>query len=104
MPTVRLAASWSSDNPEVATVGYYGGVMAHSVGTCMITATYGDITASLEITVLGTAGFDNISSVSETFTIFNINGILLKRHATQEDIDALAPGLYIISGKKVLIR
>lgn len=36
--------------------------------------------------------------------IFNMQGICLKRNASQEDIDALAPGLYIIGNRKILIK
>lgn len=36
--------------------------------------------------------------------IFNLQGICLKRNATAEDVNALQPGLYIIAGKKVLVK
>ena len=42
---------------------------------------------------------------SETlYDVFNLNGQLVKRQANQSDIDALTPGLYIIGGKKILVR
>ena len=36
--------------------------------------------------------------------IFNLQGVCLKRDATQEDIEALTPGIYIIGGKKVVVK
>ncbi len=36
--------------------------------------------------------------------IYNLQGVCLKRDATQEDVDNLTPGLYIIGGKKVLVK
>ena len=36
--------------------------------------------------------------------ICNLQGVCLKRNASQDDIDALAPGLYIIAGEKVLVK
>lgn len=36
--------------------------------------------------------------------IYNIQGVLIKRNATSEDIRSLAPGLYIIRGKKIIVR
>lgn len=36
--------------------------------------------------------------------IYNFQGICLKRNATQHDIDSLAPGLYIIGSKKVIVK
>lgn len=36
--------------------------------------------------------------------IYNLQGICIKRNATEEDVKALAPGLYIIAGKKVIVK
>lgn len=36
--------------------------------------------------------------------IYNLQGVCLKRNASQSDIDALPPGIYIIGGKKMIIR
>ena len=42
------------------------------------------------------------SDYYENFSIFNLQGICLKQNATQNDIDAIPPGFYIINGKKIL--
>jgi len=54
-------------------------------------------------------GIDSISGDSNADIvrpndIYNLQGIMIKRNATQADIDNLAPGLYIIAGKKVLVK
>ncbi|MDE5722621.1 MAG: leucine-rich repeat domain-containing protein [Paramuribaculum sp.] len=36
--------------------------------------------------------------------VYSINGMLIKRAATDDDIAGLAPGIYIIGGKKVLVN
>ncbi len=36
--------------------------------------------------------------------IYTMQGVLLKRNASAEDVKALAPGLYIVGGKKVLVK
>lgn len=36
--------------------------------------------------------------------IYNLQGILLKENATLEDIQSLAPGFYIVGGKKIIVR
>ena len=36
--------------------------------------------------------------------IFNLQGVCIKNNAMQSDIDALAPGIYIIRGKKVMVK
>lgn len=49
----------------------------------------------------------NVSTVSvdnEVINIYNAQGICLKRNASEEDVDALTPGLYIIGKHKVIVR
>lgn len=41
------------------------------------------------------------SSINDIYTL---QGVCVKRNATQTDVDALTPGLYIIAGKKVIIK
>lgn len=36
--------------------------------------------------------------------IYNLQGVCLKRNASQDDVDALSPGLYIVGGKKVFVK
>ncbi len=59
--------------------------------------------------------YENIASIEEVEynsfdkancfnDIFTLQGVCVKRNATQEDVKALAPGLYIIAGKKVLVK
>ncbi|MCH5227155.1 MAG: hypothetical protein J1F16_04980 [Muribaculaceae bacterium] len=45
-----------------------------------------------------------VSSTSQLFNIYNLKGVMLKHNATHEDINNLAPGLYIIDGRKVLVK
>lgn len=50
---------------------------------------------------------DSISAVEATeqlLDIYNAAGILVLRSATAEQIRALAPGLYIVKGKKLIVR
>lgn len=36
--------------------------------------------------------------------VFNLNGEPVMRNATQEGINSLSPGIYIIGGKKVMVK
>lgn len=47
---------------------------------------------------------DAIISGSEKVTVHTLDGILLDDDATAEEIDALAPGIYLINGKKILVK
>ncbi len=48
---VTYTASWSSSNPQVATVDQYGLVKAVAIGTAQITASMGGVSASTTVTV-----------------------------------------------------
>ena len=41
---------------------------------------------------------------AELYDVFNLDGQLVKRRASQSDIDALSPGIYIIGGRKVIVK
>lgn len=106
---------WTSSDPKIATVDNDGVVTIHNMvkGTAEITAhtLYDDVVASVTVTSDGwssadTIGFDKDGSagVDRPNDVYNMQGILLKRDASQDAIDALTPGFYIIGGKKVLVK
>ena len=107
---------WESSNPAVATVDNNGLVTFTDAteGTAEITAKtlYDGVVASATVTAEGTLGIDGIifdandgaaDSVRPN-DIYNLQGVCLKRNASQADVDALAPGFYIVGGKKVLVK
>lgn len=47
---------------------------------------------------------DNSKNSIISNDIYNLQGICLKRNATEEDLRSLTPGLYIIGGRKVIIQ
>lgn len=53
--------------------------------------------------VNNTAGINNIG-VSETAVVYNIQGNVILSNANNDDIKNLPAGLYIVNGKKVLVR
>ncbi len=107
---------WESSNPEVATVDNNGLVTFTDAteGTAEITAKtlYDGVVASATVTAEGTLGIDGVIFDSNDGAadsvrpndIYNLQGVCLKRNASQADVDALAPGFYIVGGKKVLVK
>lgn len=109
---------WESSNTNVATVNINGEVtILRNIGNCKITAKtlYADGpvgTAELKIHSSGVT----VVPVDEPFEacdaessdrpndIFTLQGVCLKRNATQADLDALTPGLYIVAGKKLIVK
>lgn len=61
-----------------------------------------EITASWTVSA-NASGIEGISA-DDTFTVFTIDGKLLHKNAGIEAVSSLESGLYIINGKKVLVR
>jgi len=108
---------WRSTNPAFATVDYYGNVTIHDSnasdnGGCEIIAEtlYADAPVAKVAFKQGESGIEDIvvdsdaSEINCYTDIYNMQGICLKRNASQDDVNALAPGLYIVGGKKVLVK
>lgn len=52
-----------------------------------------------------TTGVNDITVDTENINdVYNIQGICIRRNATQADIDALPAGIYIINGRKVVVN
>ena len=111
---------WSSTNPEVATVDNDGLVTivgTSNSGECKIIAETlydTDKVATFDVKsdtsgifeIVAEEGFENFvgSEVEFANDIFTLEGVCLKRNATKDNIDALAPGIYIVAGKKVIVK
>ncbi len=109
---------WRSSNPDVATVDNEGNVTmvadnngSDEVASCQIIAMtlYADGPVA-SVTVPGDGSFVEViyadTSISSTRSndIYTLQGVCVKRNATDEDVKALTPGLYIIGGKKVMVK
>lgn len=56
----------------------------------------------------GESGVEDIdfgdTQCSQSNDIYNMQGVCIKRNASADDVKALAPGLYIVAGKKLLVK
>ncbi len=106
---------WFSTNPNIANVDNNGNVTMVGKGDngqyCHIVAEtlYADgPRASVIVTQDGSfveeIHEDSSFSSSRSNDIYTIQGVCVKRNATDEDVKALTPGLYIIGGKKVMVK
>ena len=117
---------WTSSDTSVATVKD-GVVTAVGPGIATIACTANDgsgVTASCVVTVKDDAGVDSVygsngltvtagngfirlhSEKSMAVTIFNMNGVLVKKVALSADEErkiALVPGVYIVNGAKYIV-
>lgn len=68
-----------------------------------VTAVTADGRESAPATVAATAGIDDITTdVCGAFDVYSISGIELMRGA--KSLDNLAPGIYIVNGRKVIVK
>ena len=91
--------TWSSSDENIAAVSETGLVKIHRSGTCVITATTtdgSDLKAECMVSVLS-----NIKDIRDNATgvvnVFNMEGILVVRNATEADIRRLPAGIYIVA-------
>lgn len=88
---------WSSDNESVAMVDSEGKVSVLCEGSCIITAIANDGSGiSAECLVSGIAGIEALFSESDSFDVYNSNGILIKKNCNAEYLKTLTPDVYII--------
>lgn len=113
---------WESTNPDVATVDCDGNVTVHEGASLKTRALYEDNDGSCTIIAktlysnapIAKVGLNSIPTgveeveqeyISDKYSsndIYNIHGVCIKRGATNDDIESLPAGIYIINGKKVL--
>ncbi len=97
---------WTSDDTSVAVVDESGKVSLISAGSTVITATAADGSGkSATCNVTGVSGIDEIfTDSSMPLPVYNVNGTLIMKAATADDLRSLAPGFYIVGSRKLVVR
>lgn len=96
---------WESSDVNVATVDNEGNVTVINEGTCVITvSTVDGSNLKAECAITSLAGIDQILSDPDArVDVYNLNGVIVKRDCTREDLKQLTPAIYLIrQGGKVV--
>lgn len=101
IPPTQVAAGYPFSASAYENVTLY--VPQNSLESYMMTTPWSNF---LTIKPLNDSGVDvvGMDTSGSRGAIYNINGQIVKRQASQTDINALTPGIYIIGRMKVLIK
>lgn len=109
--TIRKVDWMVVEGEDIVSVNSRGLVSAISDGTAVVRATATDgsgVYAEITVNVNNFTSIEDVVSndnpVEHPNDIYTLQGILVKRDAKESDIRKLAPGFYIIAGKKVLVK
>ena len=108
--SVIESLSWSSSDSSIISVNNAGVAKAMGLGSASISATAeNSVSAVLEILVIKDDGSNasvdlNIVNEYSKQNVYTVDGMLLIENAISEEIRLLSPGIYIIGGKKVMVK
>lgn len=91
---------WRTSDRKVATVRA-GTVAAVGEGTCSIFVKSGDVEVECVVTVKLSGGIEQVTE-NATYTIYDVTGRLVQQNA--ESIKGLEQGIYIINGRKTVVK
>lgn len=96
--------TWTSSNIFVASVDG-GHVKALSLGSCTITATAPSGAFSVcEVEVDDGSGIDGIFADGIKANVYDLNGRIVIADADIESLRTLAPGIYAVNGRKLVVK
>ena len=96
--------SWTSSNVKVATISSRRQVTAKAAGTAIITAETADHSVTCVVTVWDKLpdGIDQVEREEKTLEVYDIVGRPLKLQV--KSVEDLDPGIYIINGRKTVVK
>ena len=101
---------WTSSDISIATVDNNGLVNVIKDGSCIISARTTDGSdLSAECIITSISGIDNIfTDADESFDIYNVHGLLIKKDCNRDNLKNLSSGIYIIrqdnKAKKIIVK
>ena len=98
----KKIVTWKSSNAKVATIQRKK-VKAIAEGTAVISAETDDLTVYCTVTVVAEgSGIDQITDDSPVLMIYDVTGRPIRLHA--KSIEGLDAGIYIINGRKTVVK
>ena len=100
----KKTVSWSTSDTKIATVHRVtGNVTAKAEGTAIITAEADDFAVTCMVTVRSVDdGVDQVEREKDALEVYDIVGRPLKQKV--KSAQELDPGIYIINGRKTVVK
>lgn len=96
---------WASSDTEVATVDEEGNVSGIKKGTAEITVSYDSASATCQVTVEeATGAIEAIFSDGAVCDVFTLDGVCVIKNADADAFRALPAGIYVVNGRKLLVK
>ena len=97
--------TWTSSDESVATVDDEGNVKILKSSSCIITVSTTDGSGlSAECFISGVSGVETILGTDAEIDVYDINGALLKRGCTREELKQLTPAVYILRSGDTVVK
>ena len=92
---------WTSSDPNIVKVSDSGEISALASGSSIITASCNGVSSNCEITVYDYTNIENsLLTENLNYSVYSLDGILIKKDCKEEDLKLLKKGIYVIvSGK-----
>ena len=111
--TEDQSVTWESSDPTIVKVASNGKIKGVKAGTAIITCTSNatGLSATCKVTVVKAAAAPSLedvtdieekSALAEEFDVYDLNGRRVLNKVTS--LDGLSDGVYIVNGKKVVIK
>ena len=111
--TLDQSVTWESSDPTIVKVASNGKIKGVKAGTAIITCTSNatGLSATCKVTVVKAAAAPSLedvtdieekSALAEEFDVYDLNGRKVLDKATS--LDGLSNGVYIVNGKKIVVK
>ena len=102
--TVTIEAPDTFDSSSAAAEGRLENISIAAGSGTEPSHTFPNVTFPIEYSTQTGIHSVEASDICWPADIYTVQGVCVKRQASQSDFDALAPGIYIINGKKTLVK
>lgn len=112
MDATMRGVNWMvSSGEDIVSINARGLVKVHADGCATVRAVSTDGSGVYAEVNINVRNFTDITGIDDikpgairSNDVYNMQGLIIKRNATEDDLRRLAPGLYIFGGRKIVVK